>query len=84
LADRLSAIDGVDLVNGTFFNEFTLRLNRPAKTVVDALVDHGVLGGVPFSRLGDGQDDLLLVAVTETASADDMAAFEQALRGIMT
>ncbi len=84
LADRLSAIDGVELVNGTFFNEFTLRLSKPAKPVVDALADHGILGGVPVSRLTCGNDDLLLVAVTETSSDDDMAAFEQALRKIMT
>ena len=84
LADRLSAIDGVELVNGTFFNEFTLRLKMPAKAVVDALVDHGILGGVPVSRLTSGSDDLLLVAVTETSSEDDMAAFEAALRKIMT
>ena len=84
LADRLSAVDGVDLVNDSFFNEFTLRLSKDAGSVVDALVDKGVLGGVPFSRLSSGHDDLLLVAVTETSSEGDMAAFETALEEVMS
>ena len=35
----------------SFFNEFTLRLPRPAAPVVEALAEHGVLAGVPVSRL---------------------------------
>src|SRR3954464_16073672 len=36
-ADRLARIDGVELVNAAFFNEFTLRLPRPARPVVRAM-----------------------------------------------
>ena len=35
-AERLAAIPGVHLVNRSFFNEFTLRLPRPAAAVVEA------------------------------------------------
>ncbi|PIW31927.1 MAG: aminomethyl-transferring glycine dehydrogenase, partial [Rhodobacterales bacterium CG15_BIG_FIL_POST_REV_8_21_14_020_59_13] len=82
LADRLSGVDGAELLTDTFFNEFALRLNRPAADVVDALVDKGVLGGVPASRLypGEGLDDVLIVAATETNTPEDLAAFETALR----
>src|ERR1700754_4570011 len=37
LADRLVALKGVDLVTPSFFNEFTLRLPKPAGAVVEAL-----------------------------------------------
>ncbi|RZV36642.1 MAG: aminomethyl-transferring glycine dehydrogenase subunit GcvPA, partial [Acidimicrobiales bacterium] len=80
LADKLTAIDGVELVNDSFFNEFTLRLSKPAKQVVDAMLKNDVLGGLHASRLMDGQDDLLIVAATETNSEADMNAFETALR----
>src|SRR3546814_689628 len=50
LAERLSAIPGVTLVTGSFFNEFTLRLAKPAADVVEALATRGILGGVPVSR----------------------------------
>jgi len=85
LADRLSGVDGAELLTDTFFNEFALRLNRPAADVVDALVDKGVLGGVPASRLypGEGLDDVLIVAATETNTPEDLAAFETALREVL-
>ena len=85
LADCLSGVDGAELLTDTFFNEFALRLNRPAADVVDALVDRGVLGGVPASRLypGEGLDDVLIVAATETNTPEDLAAFETALREVL-
>ncbi len=86
LADRLGAVAGVTVVNDAFFNEFTVRLPRPAAPVVDALAQRGVLAGVPVSRLHPGRPelaDLLLVAVTETATGDDMTALCDALREIL-
>jgi len=81
LADRLSGIDGVELINDSFFNEFTLRLPKDARQVVQDLADKDVLGGVPASRLMHGHhEDLLIVAVTETSSDEDIAAFETALK----
>ena len=77
LADRL----GQRLVTPAFFNEFTLRLDGDAAAAVERLAGEGILAGVPVSRLlpGRGLDDLLLVAVTETASDDDIDALAEAL-----
>lgn len=85
LADRLSALPGVELVTDTFFNEFTLRLPKPAAGVVDALAKKDILAGVPASRLyrGGEFDDLLIVAATETNTEADMAAFETALKEVL-
>ncbi|MEO5335825.1 MAG: aminomethyl-transferring glycine dehydrogenase subunit GcvPA [Magnetospirillum sp. WYHS-4] len=83
LADRLAAVPGVQVVNRTFFNEFTLRLPRPAAPAVEALAARGILGGVPVSRLLPGLDDLLLVAATETNSEADMDAFAAALKEVL-
>ena len=82
LAERLTAVPGVALVNETFFNEFTIRLPRDAADVVEDLVADGVLAGVPFSRLapGGGFDDLLIVACTEMNDAAERAGFADALR----
>ena len=74
------------MINTSFFNEFTLRLDRPAEAVVETLAERGILAGVPVSRLMPGVDGampLLLVAVTETASEDDMEAFEAGLREVL-
>jgi glycine dehydrogenase subunit 1 len=85
LADMLAGVDGVEVLNGTFFNEFTLRLKRPASEVVERLAERGVLGGVPGSRLlpGAGLDDLLLVASTEVNTDEDRAALTSGLREVV-
>ncbi len=85
LADGLAAIAGVSLLNGSFFNEFTVRLPRPAADVVEELAAAGILAGVPVSRLypGRGMDDLLLVAATETNTGDDMAALVDGLKEVL-
>ncbi len=83
LADRLEGVPGVEVVNRTFFNEFTVRLGRPAADVVDALAARGVLAGAPVSRLYPDDPalaDLLLVAATETNTEADFDALCAALR----
>ena len=83
LAERLERVEGVVVENGTFFNEFTLRLPRPATQVVEAMARRGVLGGVPLSRLLPAwieAEPLLLVAATEANTDEDMDAFVAALK----
>lgn len=84
LADAIDEISGAEVINKTFFNEFTVKLNRPAAEVVQAMADKGVLGGVPVSRLTGANEDLLLVCVTETASDEDLSAFETALKEVLS
>src|SRR5437762_9828746 len=42
-AERLANVPGVKLVNRSFFNEFAVRLSKPAAPVVDALATRGIL-----------------------------------------
>jgi glycine dehydrogenase subunit 1 len=87
LADKLTAIKGVSLVTPKFFNEFTLRLPRPAAEVVEALAGRGLLAGVPASRLlpsNPEMRDLLIVAATETNTDEDCAAFVKALSEVLS
>jgi glycine dehydrogenase subunit 1 len=86
VADRLSSIPGVELVNPNFFNEFTLKLPVEARPAVHALVEKGVLGGVSLGRLYPGMDALqngLVVAVTETVTDEDITALDAALREVV-
>ena len=85
LADALAAVPGVEVLNDTFFNEFTVKLSKPAAQVVEALAAKGILAGVPASRLlpGAGLDDLLIVASTEVNTDEDRAAFISALKEVL-
>ena len=84
-AERLSSIPGVRLVNDAFFNEFTLELPVEARPAVHAMVQKGVLGGVSLGRLYPAEAGLakgLAIAVTETASDEDIGALEAALKEV--
>ncbi|MEN5083619.1 aminomethyl-transferring glycine dehydrogenase subunit GcvPA [Bosea sp. TWI1241] len=85
LADQLAGVKGVEVLNDTFFNEFTVKLSKPAAQVVEALAAKGILAGVPASRLlpGAGLDDLLIVANTEVNTDEDRAAFVAALKEVL-
>tara|TARA_B100001939_G_scaffold223108_1_gene192007 strand:+ start:2106 stop:3452 length:1347 start_codon:yes stop_codon:yes gene_type:complete len=86
LADRLAALDGVEVLNKTFFNEFTVKLPRQAAPVVEELVERGVLGGLPVSRLypdDKALENLLLVAVTETCSDEDLDTLVHELKEVL-
>lgn len=86
LAERLSAVKGVEIVTDAFFNEFAVRLPRPAAELVSELAAQGILAGVPVSRLipGDpGLADILLVAATECNGEDDIEALVAALGEVL-
>jgi len=81
LADRLSAVRGVEIVNEHFFNEFTMRTPRSAADLVEDLAARGIIGGLPASRLlpEAGLDDYVIVASTEVNDDADRAAYADAL-----
>jgi len=86
LADMLAAVPGVEVLNATFFNEFTVRIPGDAADVIERLADKGVLGGVPVSRLEPDKPDLanlIVIASTEINTPDDRAAFAKALEEVL-
>jgi glycine dehydrogenase subunit 1 len=85
-AERLAQVPGVELVNDSFFNEFTLRLAKEARPAVRAMAERGVLGGVSLGRLYPEAPDLqngLVVAVTETVADEDVEALATALEEVL-
>jgi glycine dehydrogenase subunit 1 len=82
LADAVSNVQGVEVLNDTFFNEFTIRVHGDAGNVLARMAERGVLGGVRASRLlpKAGLDDLIIVANTEVNTDEDRAAYIAALK----
>jgi glycine dehydrogenase subunit 1 len=83
LADQIDSLADTEVLNDHFFNEFTVRLPKPAVEVVNGLAEKGVLAGVPVSRLYPSMPDvenLMLVAVTETNTESDFNAFIDLLK----
>lgn len=78
LADALVQVDGVEIENENFFNEFTLKLSKDANEVVQALADQGIIAGLALA------DNKLLVAATEMTKDDDMTSFVEGLKEVLS
>jgi glycine dehydrogenase subunit 1 len=85
LRDALAAIPGVEILTQRFFNEFAIRVPGDAADLVETLAGHGIIAGVPFSRLDAkaGLDDVLLVAATETTLDIDITFFSKVLAKVV-
>jgi glycine dehydrogenase subunit 1 len=87
VAERLAAIPGITLLNGPFFNEFTLKLPVAARPAIRRMAERGVLGGVALGRLYPGEPGLengVVVAVTETATDEDINALVGAYEEVVS
>ncbi len=84
LRDALRRVRGATLpFPGPVFNEFVLRLPRPAREFRVFARERGLLAGIPLAGFaGCGEGDLL-VAVTEKRTAADLEAYARALRDFL-
>jgi len=78
LAEKISQVKGFSLAfNQPFFKEFTVKTPVPAALIIEKLTAKNILAGVDLKETGD--DNLLLVAVTEKKSKADLDSFVKAL-----
>lgn len=85
-AAELAKIPDVSVLNSSYFNEFTLLLPTEARPVIHKLAEKDILGGVSLGRLypdNRGLENGLVVAVTETVTEADIAAFAAALKEVL-
>jgi|TARA_B100001540_G_scaffold187254_1_gene165236 glycine dehydrogenase subunit 1 len=83
LSKAIESLDEVELINETFFNEFTLKLPKPAISIVEEMANKGVLAGVPVKRLiphDIDTENMLIVAATELTTNSDIEKFVTCLR----
>lgn len=84
LAAKLSAIDGVEVAfNAPNFHEVVLKLNKPAKTVLEALAEQGVLGGLGLSEHYPELGNAILVCATETKTEADLNRYADSLADVL-
>ena len=83
LAARLAALPGVELATPEpFFNEFTLRLPRPAAEVRSELAARGWHAAAPVPA--EYGDNLALFAATERHGEEDLAGLAAALGEVLS
>lgn len=65
------------------FNEFVIALPRNADDIATALLKKGFAPGFPLGRYYKGMDNLLLVAVTEKRTQNEIEQFAKALETVL-
>lgn len=84
LAGRITAETPARLAyDHPYFNEFVLDLPRSARDTADALLEEGVLAGVPLDEFGGGDPNRLLVAVTEKRTRAEMDRYVDLIRKVI-
>ena len=74
--DRLCKCRGVEPAFATaFFNEFCLKLQRPAAEVLRDLRREGIVGGLDLQRFYPEMKNHLLVCVTELNTREQVEAY---------
>lgn len=65
-AKQIAAIDGFELLStAPFVREFPLKTGRPAREIIMAMGERGILPGIDAGRWFTGMDNVLVVALTE-------------------
>lgn len=84
LRAELTQQPGVEpLFEGPVFNEQTLRVPRPAGELLEALLEHGILGGRDLAPEYPELGDALLVCTTEKRGSADIARYGRALGAVL-
>lgn len=66
---------GIEVLPGTSFNEFVIKLDKPVKEVNDKLLSEGIIGGFDLSEVNEELGQAMLIAVTELRTKDEIDTF---------
>jgi glycine dehydrogenase subunit 1 len=81
---KLTAIPGVKRTfKAYFFNEFCITLPRDASDVISDLIERGFAAGFPMSRYYPDMDNVLLVAVTEKRTKEEIDRLAAVLESVL-
>ena len=80
----LAAVRGVTIPpGGPTFNEFTIRLPKRADDVVASLLQRGIAAGVPLGSYYPGEENSVVVTVTEKRTKGEIALLARELEGAL-
>ncbi|TCP31162.1 glycine dehydrogenase (decarboxylating) alpha subunit [Scopulibacillus darangshiensis] len=75
---------GVDVINkGSYFNEFIVDCKQSVREVNRGLLEAGFIGGFDLGRADDKYNNLMLIAVTEQRTKEEIDRFAEVLGGLI-
>lgn len=82
-ARQVAAVEGFELwSDSVFFNEFAVKCPLPAAELNEALLDAGVIGGYDLGQDYPGMENVMLIAVTEMNSKEEIDYFVNILEEV--
>ncbi|HDD3373449.1 TPA: aminomethyl-transferring glycine dehydrogenase subunit GcvPA [Staphylococcus aureus] len=66
---------GFEVLDGTSFNEFVVRFDKPIQQVNEELVKYNIIGGFDLGVVSDDFKNHMLIAVTELRTKDEIDTF---------
>lgn len=66
---------GFEVLDGTSFNEFVVKFDKPIQQVNEELVKHNIIGGFDLGVVSDDFKNHMLIAVTELRTKDEIDTF---------
>lgn len=84
LAQEINKLDGYSLAfpDAPFFLEFVVKTEKPAEEILKKTEKKGVFAGFNLERIRDEWKNLILVAVTEKKTKEEMDRFTNILRSL--
>ena len=84
LYDKIKELKGIKhTFSQEFFKEFVVETEKPAKEVVDALLEYKIFGGVPLSIFDKNLKHHLLIATTEKRTKEEIDTYIDTLSKIL-
>ncbi|HHB5656378.1 TPA: aminomethyl-transferring glycine dehydrogenase subunit GcvPA [Staphylococcus aureus] len=68
---------GFEVLDGTSFNEFVVKFDKPIQQVNEELVKYNIIGGFDLGVVSDDFKNHMLIAVTELRTKDEIDTFEE-------
>ncbi|NDQ71103.1 aminomethyl-transferring glycine dehydrogenase subunit GcvPA [Staphylococcus aureus] len=66
---------GFEVLDGTSFNEFVVKFDKPIQRVNEELVKYNIIGGFDLGVVSDDFKNHMLIAVTELRTKDEIDTF---------
>ncbi|CPP14134.1 glycine dehydrogenase [Staphylococcus aureus] len=66
---------GFEVLDGTSFNEFVVKFDKPIQQVNEELVKYNIIGGFDLGIVSDDFKNHMLIAVTELRTKDEIDTF---------
>ncbi|HDJ7193780.1 TPA: aminomethyl-transferring glycine dehydrogenase subunit GcvPA [Staphylococcus aureus] len=66
---------GFEVLDGTSFNEFVVKFDKPVQQVNEELVKYNIIGGFDLGVVSDDFKNHMLIAVTELRTKDEIDTF---------